>query len=121
MNLDPNRILNHLEKLVDRLSEKNEEYQKLGTVWAEKDRAYRIAYAKKILKLKNTGTPVTIVRKLADGEPDVGLALYHMNCAQVEYTACLESMRNIREAIGAYRSFLTWMRAELHETHGVKI
>ena len=121
MNLEPQRILSHLEKLIDRLSEKNEEYRKLGTAWAETDRAFRLAYAKKILKLKNTGTAVTLVRKIAEGEPDVSLAQYKMNCAQVEYSACLESMRNIREAIGAYRSFLTWLRAELHESGGVRI
>lgn len=121
MDLDPNRILNHLEKLVARLGEKNTEYQKLGVATAEKERAWKILRSVQVLKARNKGTPVTLIKTVVDGEEAVALACYEYQCAQAVQNACLESMRNIREGIGAYRSFLTWMRAELHESGGVRI
>jgi hypothetical protein len=121
MDLDPNRILNHLEKLINRLGEKNTEYRKLGTAYAEKDRTYRIERAKQLLIHRNKGVAVSILKHTVDGEENVSRACYEMMVAQAEYNACLEAMRNIRESIGAYRSFLTWMRAEMHESGGVRV
>jgi len=112
--------LNHLEKLINRLGEKNTEYKKLGTAYAEKDRTYRIVRAQQLLIHRNKGVPVSILKYTVDGEDPVSLANYELMVAKAEYDACLEAMRNIRESIGAYRSFLTWMRAEMHESGGFR-
>ena len=106
---------------MDRLAEKNEEYRTLGSAYAQADMDFRKIYAKQIVIHKNKGVPVTLVRKIVDGQADVTMAHFKMQAAEAEYHACLEAMRNIREAIGTYRSFLTWMRAEMHEARGVKI
>lgn len=119
-DLDPNRILNHLDKLIHRLGEKNQEYRRLGIAFAEKDREFRKIRAVQLHVQRNKGVPVSIVKAVVEGDEKVSLAQYEANVAQAEYSACLEAMRNIRESIGAYRSFLTWMRAELHESGGFR-
>ena len=121
MELDPNRILDHIESLIQQLTKKNDDYEKFGTEHAIADRHYRIERQKAIVRLRNQGHSVTVVKALADGQPKVASAKDKMMVKEVSKQACLESMRNLREAIGAYRSFLTWKRAEMHEHSGVRI
>jgi hypothetical protein len=120
MDLNPPQVLEHLEKLIARLGEKNVEYRKLGVITAEKERAFRTIRSVECLKHRNKGTPVTLIKTVVDGLPEVSLACYEFQCATAVQNACLESLRSLREAIGAHRSFLTWMRAEMHESGGVR-
>ena len=109
---DPNKIIDHLEKLVDRIEEKNVEYANLGRIRAEKERLFNIEFAKKQLTLKNSGTAVTILKAQTMGHPKISKAKFDLDVAQAEYDACRESLRAMKEIMGTYRSFLTWLRME---------
>lgn len=63
-----------------------------GIEAAEKTRIYRIALAQKMLELKEQGTQISILEKLAKGSEKVSRAEFDMNVAEVKYTASKENI-----------------------------
>ena len=94
------------------LSSKNEEYRSLVETRAKAEYDYNVAFAEKLIKERIDGTPITVAKELAKGDRTVGkLKIALEVCLGIE-RACLESMKDVREAIGADRSILTWLREE---------
>jgi len=110
--LDPNNIVDRLQKLIQRIEDKNDEYERLGVARAEKERIFNIEFAKHQLILKNKGTPVTILKAQTLGHAKISMLKFKLDSAEATYLACRESMRAMKEIIGTYRSFLTWLRME---------
>jgi hypothetical protein len=109
--MTPQEIMDGLQAKNRLLTQKNEEYLKLSEKKAQCERDYSKAYANAIAKRKIEGDPTTIVKELAKG--DVSDQAFDLAIADGVMKACLESIKDIREAIGSYRSLLTWLRAEL--------
>jgi phosphopantetheine adenylyltransferase len=101
-----------LDDKKQRLSIKNEEYSELAQKRAEAERNYHIAYRQEMLKLKTKGEAATTMKELVRGVRAVADLKFEFDVASAIEKACLESLRNIREGIGADRSILTWLRQE---------
>ena len=113
MNHDPNKIMNGMQEKNRLLTAKNDEYVNLSESFAGYKKDYHIAYAKKVLELKEAGTPITIIKDLVKGDKHVAEMCYTMDVAEGVLKACKESMADIRAALDSYRSILTWLRAEI--------
>lgn len=102
--MNPQDLLDRLDKCVQALGRGNAQLKTLGLEKAKTERDYRVREAQEILKLKADGFKVTIIQEVAKGNEEVAeLRLY--------YTA-LQAMENLRLEIEILRSKLTWLRAE---------
>lgn len=110
--LNPNDIISRLQNLMQRLEVKNKEYEQLGKDRADLKRIYNIEFAKHQLMLKNKGTAVTILKAQTNGHPKISMDLFNYEAKEAEYLACRESLASMRDILGTYRSFLTWLRME---------
>lgn len=63
-----------------------------GNEAAEKTRIYRMMLQQKILQLKEEGMAVTLIEKVAKGDPEVAQAEFEKNVADVAYRASLENI-----------------------------
>lgn len=116
-DLNPNLIIERLETMMVNISQKNDEYEKLGVDRAEKERLFNIEFAKKQLTMKNSGTAVTILKAQTLGFPKIAKLKFEMDVADAKWKACLEALRGMKESIGTLRSFLTWLRMELENSN----
>jgi len=110
--MNPAQIMQVLQRKNQMLTEKNDEYIKLAEKRANAERDYKTAYAKQMLRFKADGTAITILKELVSGDKTVSTLKFDYEVALAIEKACLESMKDIREAIGAARSILTWLREE---------
>ena len=95
------------------LSAKNQELLELSETKAQAERAYNIAVATEVLRLKSEGYPATLIGTLVKGSATVAELKYKYDIADGVLRACQESLRDIRTAIDCYRSMLSWMKEEL--------
>lgn len=63
-----------------------------GGAYAEAERDYRIAKAKKILQLREEGFPVTITQDVAMGCDEVSALRFDRDCAEIVYKSDLEAI-----------------------------
>ena len=110
--MNPEERMRMLDDKKPRLSDKNDEYKELVERQANARREYNVEYARQLLKLKSEGTPITIAKELCRGNKAVADLEFDLEVATAIVRASLESMKDIREAIGADRSILTWLREE---------
>jgi len=110
--MNPTEIMNVLQSKNRLLTDKNDEYIKLAEKRAAAERDYNVSFAQVMLTMKTAGTAVTIIRDLVKGDKAVSRLKFDYEVAMAIEKACLESMKDIREAIGAARSILTWLREE---------
>jgi len=111
--MNPAQVQKILQRKNQQLTEKNDEYLQLAEKRAEAERQYKVAYATQMLRLKQDGTAITILKDLVSGSKVVSDLKFQYDIAAAVEKACLESMKDIREAIGTARSLLTWFRTEL--------
>jgi hypothetical protein len=111
--LTPQEVMRVLQKKNQMLTQKNDDYINLADNRAEAERDYKVAYATHMLKLKTEGNAVTMIRDLCAGNKGVADLKFQYEVSLAIEKACLESMKDIREAIGSARSILTWQRTEL--------
>ena len=109
--MTPAEIMNVLKAKNQMLTQKNDEYIKLAEKRAETEKDYKIKYAQRLLAMKGD-YPATILREVVNGDRSVAELKFQYEVAAAVEKACLESMKDIREAIGAARSILTWLREE---------
>lgn len=85
-----------------------------GIALAEAERAYRCAKAKKILDLREQGTPATITLDLTMGDEEVSLLRLKRDSAEVLYRSALEFLQlNKLE----YRVLANQISAEMGNTN----
>ena len=114
--MTPAEIMNGLQARNRELSSKNDELIQLTESAAEAKREYLIAMASKTTELRLAGEPIGIIRDLIKGDKAVANLQYKWDIADGVLLACRERIKDIREAIGTYRSILTWLREELRTT-----
>ena len=112
MPLTPNDIMKGMQEKNRLLTAKNDEYAQLAEKRADAEYAYNIAYARKIVELKASGEPVTIMSKLAAGDKSVAGCKRDLDIADGVLKACRESMKSLASAIDTYRSILSWLKEE---------
>ena len=108
--MNPNELMNKLNNAINQLDELNEELKELSRIKAETEKKYKIARSRIITKLRTTGTPVGIIKEIADG--DVAELEFEKQIAENNYYITLSAIDNLRAEIEVYRTLLSWLRAE---------
>ncbi len=85
-----------------------------GNEAAEKTRIYRMRLQQKILQLKEEGMAVTLIEKVAKGDPEVAQAEFEKNVADVAYRASLEN-------IMAQKKFFDSIEADINREYYNKV
>ena len=111
--MNPAEVMSVLQKKNRMLTDKNEEYIILSEKRAAAERDYKVLYAQTMLTKKSGGTAIGMLKDVCSGDKTVADLKFKYEVAAAIEKACLESMKDIREAIGSARSILTWMRTEL--------
>lgn len=111
--MTPQQIMDRITQCQAALTKGNMELKTLGVKKAQAERNYRIALSKKLFNLRIDKYPVAIIQDIAKGNSEISELRLQRDIAEVSYNVCLESMRNLRLELEAYRSFLTWERVEL--------
>jgi len=112
--MNPTEIMQVLKRKNQQRTEKNEEYKELSQKRAEAERQWKVAYAHYMFRLKQEGCAVTMLKDLCAGAAHVADLKFQFEVSLAIEKASLESMKDVREAIGSARSILTWLREELH-------
>ena len=92
------------------LNDKNAEYSRLVESSAQAKRSWKMAHVKKMLEL--TDIAMTARKAHAEGDREISKLEMQFEIALGIEKACLESMKDLRSQIDAYRSFLSWKKAE---------
>ena len=111
-NIDPEHRMKMLDAKKQMLSQKNDEYKTLIETRATAEYNFNCAFAERLMKERLDGTPITIAKELTKGDKTVAKLKIAYEVALGIERACLESMRDVREALNADRSILTWLRTE---------
>ena len=90
--MDGQSVFAERDKIKASLNESLKRAYDSGIKYAEKNRAYRIALAQQILKLKAEGMQISIIEKVARGDEDVAQAEFDMISAEVSYRASNENI-----------------------------
>jgi beta-xylosidase len=110
--MNPGQRMEMLDDKKRLLQAKNDEYKELVFTRATAEYQYNVAFATQLVAERLDGTPITIAKELTKGNRAVAKLKMDYEVQMGIERACLESMRDIREAIGADRSILTWLREE---------
>ncbi|MCP3684310.1 MAG: hypothetical protein GY861_16655 [bacterium] len=111
--MTPQQAMDGLTKKNREITILNDSIPDLRSKQAAAERDYHIALATKITKLKIESHPVTLIPKLAQGDRIVADLKYQADVADGVLRACFSSIKIGTEAIGTYRSVLTFLREEM--------
>lgn len=110
--MNPNDIVDKLNKNLSSLSRGNVELKTLGIKKAESERLYRTALAKKILLLRLDKYPVSLINDLARGDEEVSKLRFNRDVSESNYYCCKSSMDSLKTEIEVLRSKLAWLKVE---------
>jgi hypothetical protein len=86
-------LMQDLQVLLRRLDAALTALPRLGKAFAEAERDYRVAMSQKILTLRDSGIPVTIIGDLTRGDRGVAELRFKRDVAEVTYNAAEETIR----------------------------
>lgn len=72
------------------------ELKKRGQKYAESEKAYRIALARRILEEREKGTPVTIISDICRGSTQIAGLRFERDCAEVVYKSAMEAINSMK-------------------------
>lgn len=81
-----------LQGKVQLLDKALQQLGKRGRDYAEAEREYRVALAKKIAAERDKGTPVTIISDVCRGSQEVANAKFQRDTAETVYKSALEAI-----------------------------
>lgn len=67
-----------------------------GRAYAQAEKDYRIAMARKVMEEREKGTPVTIISDVCRGNPEIAKLRFDRDCAEVVYKSALEAINAIK-------------------------
>lgn len=70
--------------------------KKRGQKYAEAEKAYRIALARRILEEREKGTPVTIISDICRGSTQIAGLRFERDCAEVVYKSAMEAINSMK-------------------------
>ena len=104
--------MERLFKLNKELSDKNGELQSLAEDMAFKEKQFKVLYAEEVLRLKNDGYAITLIRDIVNGKKGVAEAKLKWQVSEAMYSITREKIKSIVIHVDTLRSILTWLRAE---------
>lgn len=112
-NILPNKKLDKLEEAVQILNKLTDELNKRCIAFANAEREYRKALAKKQLEFRTRGRnePAQLVLNYAKGDDKVAELRYKKEIAKINVDVCKEELKNHRTQIEVLRSSLAYDRA----------
>ena len=108
----PQQIMERLFKLNKELSDKNGELQSLAENMASKEKQFKVLYAEEVLRLKNDGYAITLIRDIVNGKKGVAEAKLNWQVSEAIHSITRDKIKSIMVHIDTLRSILTWLRAE---------
>ena len=72
------------------------ELKRRGQKYAEAEKAYRIALARRILDEREKGTPVTIISDICRGSTQIAGLRFERDCAEVVYKSAMEAINSMK-------------------------
>ena len=67
-----------------------------GKAYAQAERDYKVALAKKIMQEREKGTPVTIISDICKGDSEIARLRFERDCAEVVYKSAMEAIQSIK-------------------------
>ena len=67
-----------------------------GKAYAQAERDYKVAMARKILQEREKGTPVTIISDVCKGDTEIARLRFERDCAEVVYKSAMEAIQSIK-------------------------
>lgn len=110
--LDPQSIMESINKLLSEISRKNEHLGYLTAIANSKKKEYSRLMRKEIETLIAAGHKTGVIIELAKGSDSVSLAREDYDNAKSTVEQLLNEMQDKRVEIEAKRSLLTWARME---------
>lgn len=89
-------LFQELQTKLDLLEAYTKERRSCGIDLAEKERAYKVAKAKKILELRDKKVPVTIIGDLVMGTPEIARLRFERDCAEVLYSSSFDAINSLK-------------------------
>ena len=67
-----------------------------GKAYAQAERDYTVALAKKMMQEREKGTPVTIISDICKGDTEIARLRFERDCSEVVYKSALEAIQSIK-------------------------
>ena len=67
-----------------------------GRVYAQAERDYKVALAKKMLIERDKGMPVTIIGDVCRGDPDIADLRFERDVAEADYKTAMEAINSYK-------------------------
>jgi hypothetical protein len=67
-----------------------------GKAYAQAERDYKVALAKRIIQEREKGTPVTIISDICRGDTEIARLRFERDCAEVVYKSAQEAIQSIK-------------------------
>jgi hypothetical protein len=67
-----------------------------GKAYAQAEREYKVALAKRIMQEREKGTPVTIISDICRGDSEIARLRFERDCAEVVYKSAMEAIQSIK-------------------------
>ena len=99
-------LMSELQKKTALLEMSVKQLRKNGTLYAEKERDYKMLLHTEVLRLRDEGQAVGVIEKIAYGIPSVAKARFERDCAEVVYRAN-------QEAINCYKLEMRLIEAQI--------
>ena len=89
-------LINELNDLSAKLTVSGKQMQKYGLELAEAERDYKIMLRQEALKLREQGTPVTLINQIIYGVPEVANLRFKRDVAETMYKVSIESINTLK-------------------------
>ena len=109
LSISVGKIEATIHSLYNILDEKQAEYQRLVEVRAKKEAEWQTAYHQALI---SSDQPVTIRKEVVKGQKEVAKLKMQYEISLGIERACLESIKDYREKIAVFRSFLSYKKSE---------
>jgi hypothetical protein len=67
-----------------------------GKAYAQAERDYKVALAKRIIQEREKGTPVTIISDICRGDTEIARLRFERDCAEVVYKSAQEAIQSLK-------------------------
>lgn len=121
MEINPEVMINKLEGKVNKLSIKNQELKKLGSIKDRLEATYRCELRKELLSLLLNNTRISIIGDIARDNGKIAQLRINRDLAEIRYYSMKSSIENIKFEIEVLRTMLTWLRVEFSVLKGKEV
>lgn len=67
-----------------------------GKAYAQAERDYKVALARKMMEEREKGTPVTIISDICKGDSEIARLRFERDCSEVVYKSAMEAIQSIK-------------------------